>query len=128
MLHYLDESEHLVRSLSVGHIVVRGKMLTPKLIYLKSALVHVKVNVSLFEIWRASLPDLCFGVQSFYRLPSAVADTLAVLFGKGKEYFQMISMCFFVDLEYNSANLFAVKDYAIDLVVGLVHAFFNSLS
>ena len=86
-LHYLDKSEHLVRSLiGIMFIVIRHRMVgfeifAPKLIDLETALVYVKMNIALFKIGSTGLPNLRFGVQSLNRLPRAIADALGVLLG-----------------------------------------------
>lgn len=60
--HHLDESEHFIRPLIgimffiIRHFVIGLKILAPKLIDLKSALVHIEVYVALFKIRRAGLP------------------------------------------------------------------------
>ena len=86
-LHHLDKTEHFIRSL-VGivlfileHIVFRLKILAPKLIDLKTALVDVEMNIAFFKIGSAGLPNLGFGMQCLNRLPRAVADAFGVLLG-----------------------------------------------
>ena len=75
---------------TVRNFVCRGKVLAPELIYFESALVHVKVYVSLLEIRCAGFPDLCLGVQSLYGLPRSVTNALAVLLGIDKKYLKLV--------------------------------------
>ena len=78
-LHHLDKTEHFVRTfigimfVCIGHLVVGCEILTPKLIDLKTALVDVEMDIALFKIGSAGLPNLGFGMQSLNRLPCAVA-------------------------------------------------------
>ena len=90
LFHYLDKAEHFIRSL-IGivlfifeHFVFGLKILAPKLVDLKTALVNVEMNIALFKIWSAGLPNLRFGVQSLYRKPRTVADALGVLLGRNE--------------------------------------------
>ena len=69
LFHHLNESKHFVRSL-VGivfiviflEVVLGDEMLTPELINLKAAFVDVKMNISLFKIRGAGLPNTGFGM------------------------------------------------------------------
>ena len=88
--HHLDKTEHFIRSL-VGivllileHFVFGLKIFAPKLVDLKTALVNVEMNIALFEIWSAGLPNLGLGMQSLYRKPRTVADALGVLLGRNE--------------------------------------------
>ena len=65
----------------IRHFVIGLKILAPRLIDLKTALVHIEVYVALFKIWRAGLPNDSFGVQSLNRQPRTIADAFGVLFG-----------------------------------------------
>ena len=51
LFHHFNKSEHFVGGLLVliGYVVVGLKMLAPKLIDLKAAFVHVKMNVAFFK-------------------------------------------------------------------------------
>ena len=69
----------------IGHLVVGLKILAPKLIDLKAALVYVEMNIALLEIRRACLPDESFWVECFYCLPGAVTDSFGVFFRRNKE-------------------------------------------
>ena len=79
--------EHYIRTFVwvmvfiVGHFVFGLKVFTPKLINLKTAFVHVKVNITLFKIRRAGLPNLGFGVQRLNCLPCTVTYAFAVFIG-----------------------------------------------
>ena len=90
-LHYLDKTEHFVRTfigitlVCIGHIMLWLKILAPKLVDLKAALVNVEMNIAFFEIWSAGFPYFGLGMQSLDRLPRAVADAFAMHFGKNKE-------------------------------------------
>ena len=70
-LHHFDESEHLVRSfvgitlILIRYWIVWLKIFAPKLVDLKAALVHVKMDIALFKIGGTSLPNLGFGVLYF---------------------------------------------------------------
>ena len=44
------------------YIVFGLKILTPKLVYLETALVYVKMDISLLKIWGAGFPNLGFGM------------------------------------------------------------------
>ena len=65
----------------IRHFVIGFEILAPKLIDLKTALVHIEVYVALFKIWRAGLPNDSFGVQSLNRQPRTIADAFGMLFG-----------------------------------------------
>ena len=66
------------------HFVFGLKILAPKLVDLKAALVNVEMNIAFFEIWSAGLPNLGFGMQSLYRKPRTVSDALG-MFLRGNE-------------------------------------------
>ena len=90
LFHYLYKMEHHIRTF-VGivlfileHFVFGLKILAPKLVDLKTALVNVEMNIALFEIWSAGLPNLGLGMQSLYRKPRTVADALGVLLGRNE--------------------------------------------
>ena len=93
LFHYLKKSEHLIRTLVGGvliivrHCVIGFEILTPKLVYLKAAFIDVEMDIPLFKIWRTSLPHLGFGVQSLNRLPRTVTDAFAVLIGQSEKNF-----------------------------------------
>ena len=78
-LHHLDKAEHFVRTfigitfVCIGHIMLWLKILAPKLVDLKTALVYIKMDIALFKIGSTGLPNLGFGMQSLDRLPCAVA-------------------------------------------------------
>ena len=89
-LHHFDKAEHFIRTF-VGivlfileHFVFGLKILAPKLVDLKAALVNVEMNIALFEIWSAGLPNLGLGMQSLYRKPRTVADSFGVLLGRNE--------------------------------------------
>ena len=122
--HYLDESEHLVRSfVGVMLIFVLERMVgleifAPELIDLKAALVNVKMNVTLLKIRRAGLPNLGFGVQSLNCEPRSVADPLCVLFGRDKQNLEFVVVALFVDFQNNTTNSLATNNDAVGLAVG----------
>ena len=102
----------------VGHLVVGLKILAPKLIYLEAALVHVEMDVALLKIRSAGLPNRGFGMQSLNRLPRTVADTFGVFLGRNEQDLKLVVMCFFVDLQDNTANLPSVNYNAICFAIG----------
>ena len=122
--HHFDKTEHLVRSLVgitfivIRHFVVGSEIFTPKLINLKSTLVNVKVNVTLFKIWCTSLPNYCFGVQSLNCKPRAISDPLSMLLGRNEKDLKLIVMRFFVDLQNNTSNASAIQNNTIGFAVG----------
>ena len=132
-LHHLDKPKHLVGPLVgivllvVHHGLLGDKMLAPKLVDLKAALVDVKMDVPLLKIRRAGLPDHRLGMQRLDRLPRAKANALAVLVGRRKEDLQMVVVRFPVDLEDHAPHALAVRDNAIGLVVGRVDATLDSM-
>ena len=85
-LHHLDKMEHLIRTfvgivhLILEHIVFGLKILAPKLVDLKTAFVHIEMDISFLKIGRTGLPNLRFGMQSLNRLPCAVANAFTVRF------------------------------------------------
>ena len=87
LFYYLYKSKHFIRAI-VGivlfvfeHTVFVLKILTPELVDLKSAFVYVEMDISLLKVRSTGFPNLCFGVQSFNRLPRAVANAFAVCLG-----------------------------------------------
>lgn len=66
------------------YYVLGLKVFTPKLIDLKTALVYVKMDIALFKLGCAGLPNFGLGMQNLDRLPRTVADDFAVRFGKTK--------------------------------------------
>ena len=89
-LHHLDKTEHFIRTF-VGivlfileHFVFGLKILAPKLVDLKTALVNVEMNIAFFKIWSAGLPNLGLGMQSLYRKPRTISDALGVLLGRNE--------------------------------------------
>ena len=88
LFHYLKKSEHLIRTLVGGvliivrHCVIGFEILTPKLVDLKAAFIDVEMDIPLFKIWRTSLPYLGFGVQSLNGKPRAIAISSAVRIGR----------------------------------------------
>ena len=126
--HHLDKMKHLIRSLVgimfvfVRHFVVGLKIFAPKLIDLKSAFVNVKMNIALFKIGSTSLPNDRFGVQRFYLLPRAVADSLGVFLGRNEKNFKLVVMRFFVDLQNESSNASTVDNDAVGFTIGGIDA------
>ncbi len=110
LFHYLDKPEHLVRSFVMSVFDFFGRGIRVLMIFAeefnrrKSAFVDVKMDVPLFKIGRAGLPDLGFGVQGFNFKPCAVADALAMFLRGSEKDLEMIVICFFVDLEDDTAN------------------------
>ena len=62
----------IIRHVIIRHFVIGLEILAPKLIDLKTALVHIEVYVARFKIGRQGLPNDSFRVQSFNRLLRAV--------------------------------------------------------
>ena len=76
----------------IGNVEAGFKVLTPKLVDLKAAFVHVKMNVTLVKIGSAGLPNLCFRMQSLDRKPSTVSDPLAVFFWRDEKGVELIDV------------------------------------
>ena len=83
------------------------------------------MDIALFKIWRAGLPDLGFGVQSFHGKPSAIADAFAVFLRRNEKKLQLIVMCLFVDFQHHTANLSAFIQNPVCLAVGCINALLN---
>ena len=121
--HNLHKVKHLVRSLIstvffvIGHFVISFKVFTPKLIYLKAALINVKMNVTFLKIGGAGLPNYSFGVKSLHCLPSAVSDPLTMRFGGYEQNFKLVVMRFLINFQYNTADTFAVNDNTIAFIM-----------
>ena len=121
--HHLNKSEHLVGPfvgislLFIGHWAVRLKILTPKLIYLKSAFIDVKMNVSLLKIRGAGLPDHRLGMKRLHRLPSTKSDPPAMLLGRYEEYLKLVMMCLLIYLQDNSADIPSVNNDTVSLAI-----------
>ena len=68
LFHHLNKSEHLIGSLVgivifiAGQVVLGNKIFAPKLVYLKAALVDVEMDIALFKVGSAGLPNYRFGV------------------------------------------------------------------
>ena len=101
----------------IGHRMVRLKIFTPKLIDLKSAFVHVKMNVTFFKIRRTGLPNLGFGVQRLHRKPSAVTDSFRVLLGRNEQNLKLVVVGLLVDFQNDTTNALAVNNDAIGFVL-----------
>ena len=84
LLHYLYESEHLVRTF-IRFRMLRLKKCTPKLIDLKAAFIYIEVNIAFFKIGCTGFPNLGFRVHFLHRLPSTITDAFAVFTGQNKE-------------------------------------------
>lgn len=90
-LHDFYEPKHFSRPiiepifLVIGHAVLWLKLFAPKLVDLKPAFVHIKMNVSFLKVGRTGLPHLCFGMQGFHCLPCTVADAFAVFLRQHKK-------------------------------------------
>ena len=127
-LHHLDKTEHFVRAfigitlVCIRHLVVGLKILAPKMIDLKTALVYVEMDVALFKIRRADLPNHGVGMQSLNRLPSAVTDAFGVFLGSNKQNLKLVMMCFFVDLQNYATDLLPVHNDAVGFAIGRVDA------
>ena len=67
-LHYLDKAKHFIRSIVgivifiFGNIAIGLKILAPKLVDLKTALIYIEMDITLLEIRCASLPNHRFGM------------------------------------------------------------------
>ena len=126
-LHDLYKAEHFIGSLVgiviivVRYFVLRLEIFAPKLIYLKAALVYVKMNVALFKIRSAGFPDLSFRVECFNSQPSAVADALAVLLGGYEKKLQMVVVGDGVYFQNSSADSLATRHYSVGLVIRLIN-------
>ena len=99
LLYDLNKPKHFIRIVLFGinHRFTRLKIFTPKLIYHKTAFVYVKVNITLFKIRCASLPNLCIGVQCLDSLPCTISDSFAMLIGRDKKNLQFVVIRFLVD-------------------------------
>ena len=133
-LHHLDKAEHLIRSfigitfVCIGHIMLWLKILAPKLIDLKTALVYVKMDIALFKIGGTGFPYFGLGMQSLDRLPRAVANAFTVRFGQYKENIQVVMMRFLVNREYQATDLLTVKHNAVGFAFGVVDRFLNGFT
>ena len=78
---------------------------------MEPAAIHIEMNITLFKIGRAGLPDFHFRVQRFDCLPCRVTNPLAVNTGCHKETLQIPPGSFHLD-DY-TADLFAVMDNPI---------------
>ena len=112
----------------LGHRMVGLKIFTPKLIDLKSAFVHVKMNVTFFKIRRTGLPNLGFGVQSLHRKPSAVTDSFRVLLGRNEQNLKLVVVGLLVDFQNDTTNALAVNNDAIGFAVGRVDTALNGFA
>ena len=83
------------------------------------------MDIALFKIWRAGLPDLGFGVQSFHGKPSAIADAFAVFLWRNEKKLQLVVMCLFVDFQHHTANLSAFIQNPVCFAVGGIDALLN---
>ena len=101
----------------IGHLMVGLKILAPKLIDLKAALINVEVDITFFKIWSAGLPHLGFGMQRLNRKPSAVADALGVLLRGNKQDFKLVAVGFLVYFENNAANTSTVHNDEVGLTI-----------
>ena len=133
-LHHLDKAEHFVRTfigitfVCIGHLVVGCKILTPKLVDLKTALVDVKMNIALLKIGRAGLPNLSLGVQSLNRLPCTVANAPGVLLGGDEQDLQLVVVSFFVNFQDHTSNPSAIQNNAVGLAIGRVDTTLDGFS
>jgi len=114
--------------LVVGHFVLGLKILAPKLIDLKTALVDVKMYIALFKIGSAGLPNHRLGMKRLHRQPRAVSDAAAVRFGRNEKNLQLVVMRLLIDFQYNTAHLFAVNNDTVGLVLRIVNTALNGLS
>lgn len=114
--------------LIVGHCVCGLIVFAPKLINLKTALINIKMNIPLFKIGRAGLPNCGFGVQGLNRLPCAVADTFAMLIGQGKKNFQMVAVGFLINFKYHAADLFAARNDAVGFALRVINRALNGFA
>ena len=132
--HHLNKPKHLVGHFSrfvlllVGQFPVGTKILAPKLVNPKTALVHVKMDVALLKIGGAVLPDHRLGMECLYRLPRTVSDTSAVYFGRREQYFQMVVVRFAVYFQYHAAYLLVLNDNTVGFVLRIVDTAFDSLT
>ncbi len=83
------------------------------------------MDIALFKIRRAGLPDLGLGVKCLNSKPSGIADAAAVLARRGEKDLKIVVTCPFVDLKYQSADLFALANYAVCFVFGVIKATLN---
>ena len=127
LLHNLYKPEHFIGNfvgvavfIVVEHRLVGLKILAPKLIDLESAFVDVEMDITLLEIWCAGFPNDGFGVKFLDCKPRTVTDALRVLIGICEKYLKVIVICFLVDLEYHSADLFAVNYDSVCFVIRVV--------
>ena len=103
--HHFDEAEHFVRSfvrimlVVIRHLMIRLKIFAPKLIYLKTTFVNVKMNIAFLKIRCAGLPNDCFGVKSLNCKPRTISDALSMLLGRNEKNLKLVMVRFFVDDE-----------------------------
>ena len=99
----------------IRHIMLRLKILAPKLVDLETAFVYIEMDIALLKIRCTGLPDNRFGVECFYCLPCTIADALTVFFGQSKKNFQFIMMRVFIDFQNHTANIFAIHNDTIQI-------------
>lgn len=114
--------------LTSRHTMLRLKILAPKLVDLKTALVNIEMDIALLKIRCTGLPDNCFGVECFYCQPCAIADDFAMLIWQGKKNFQFVVMRLLVDLQDYTANIFAIHNNAVGFVFRIVNAALDGIT
>ena len=71
-------------------VILRVRMMGVKELHdMEPAAVHIKVDVTLFEIGRYGFPHLDLRIHFFYRTPCGIADSLAVSIGGDKQNLQL---------------------------------------
>lgn len=70
---------------------------------MKSAFADIEMNAADVKIRRIRLPDPRFRIQAPDFQPGRISDTFAVDFRIDKQKVKMVVLCFFIDLENDSA-------------------------
>ena len=71
---------------------------------MESAFIDVEMDVPLFEVGRAGLPDNRFRVQAFHFLPGCKSDAFAVRFRNDEQKIEMVVLRFLIDLEHDTSD------------------------
>ena len=133
-LHFLYKSKHLIRPLIrimfflIGQSMSRLKILAPKLVDLKTALVDIEMDIALLKIRRTGLLDNRFRVERLHSLPCAISDALAVFFGQSKKNFKFIMMRAFIDFQDHTANIFTIHNDTVGFTLRVIYAALDGIT
>ena len=133
-LHHLDKPKHFIGAfigivvVTIGHLMIGNEMFTPKLINLKSALIHIKMDIAFLKIRRAGFPDHRLGMQRLNRKPCAVADSLGMLFRGNKQDLQFVVVGLLVYFQNDTTDISSPNNDTVGLAVRSIDASFNCFS